>query len=879
MAAETPMMKQYRQLKSQYQDAILFFRLGDFYEMFEQDALMAVEILGITLTARSKGEDKIPMCGIPYHSAARYIALLNKAGKRVAICEQVSDPNLKGIVERQVVRVITPGTTLDDNLLNQKAANYLCAWKGLTLAFADISTGDLQVISLDSQKEVEAELSKIQPIELLHWEMEEKMQRKIKGRFADINFYAMPVLNDEEVRSICGTLPNLLEGNWQKEQLVALAMLLKYVQDTQKTDISHVQEVKLINKQNLLPLDEATIRNLELIESLREKNQEGSLLQVLDKTVTSTGARLLKQVLVSPLKTITEIEKRQQVIGFFLKEQNLLLDLREQLRMMGDLERMIGRLSLASGNARDLRGVAKAQRTIQKVFAMLFPLNHPQITEILSGVELLNDIVELIEKVIVEEPPFSIKDGGMIAKGYHSELDELKAISSSGKNFIIEMQAREIARTGISSLKIKYNKVFGYYIEISNANLKQVPEDYVRKQTLVNAERFSTPELKEYESKVLGAEEKIVVLEEQIFEAVKQLVLAKSRELKNNAQAIAWLDVLSTQSLVAWENHYVKPEIGLNDELKISQGRHPVIEKLNPTDRFIANDLELNDNEHLMLITGPNMGGKSTYLRQTAIIVLMAHLGFFVPAESAKIPLTDRIFSRVGASDNLVRGQSTFWLEMEETAYILANATPKSLVILDEIGRGTSTFDGVSLAWGIMEYLHNQIQAKTLFASHYHELINLAEELPRAANYSVQVQESEQGVVFLYQIARGGINKSYGLEVAKLAGIPAIVLQRAKEILADLEAEKIGIEKEYSLAKLTGSEDIATKNRPVSENYINSTDPDLEKLQQEYDQLQRKQQRITSDLAAIDINQLTPLQAMQKLQSLIEENHKFAPND
>jgi DNA mismatch repair protein MutS len=581
---------------------------------------------------------------------------------------------------------------------------------------------------------------------------------------------------------------------------------------------------------------------------------------VLDKTVTNAGGRMLRKLIVQPLVNKAAIENRLEMVGYLKDAQGLLLDLRGALKEIFDIERMLGRLSLSSGNARDLRGIANSFAAVKELKNLLTGVEQKNLQGINGQINALEDMVFELKNALKEELPVSVKEGGIIRDGFHAELDEYRSLSKTGKDFIQAMQIREIARTGINSLKVKYNRVFGYYIEISKANLKQVPEDYDRKQTLVNAERFSTPELKEYEEKVLTAEEKICTIEAQLFEELRTKVLEKTAEIKHSAQAIAYLDVISTFALVSWENKYVRPAIGENYALEIVAGRHPVIEKLNPTDRFISNDLKLDEQENLMLITGPNMGGKSTYLRQTALIVLMAHLGCFVPAERATINLVDRIFTRVGASDNLVKGQSTFWVEMEETAGILAGAGRKSLLILDEIGRGTSTFDGVSIAWGIMEYIHNQIGAKTLFASHYHELIGLAEKLPQAVNFSVKVEENEQdGVVFLYKIGRGGVDKSYGIEVAKLAGLPQQVVERAREILKDLEGEKIG--ENVNQLKMDLGQNRVHQNIDV-EQMTESFGFEGWKIRNE------KLAGLENQLKEMNIDQLTPIDALVKLQKI-----------
>lgn len=852
------------------------FRLGDFYEMFDKDALLASEILGITLTSRNKGEDKMPMCGVPYHAANNYIAKLIRAGKKVAICDQVSDPTLPGIVKREVVRIITPGTTLDENLLENKQANFLASLvmgeNGFSLAWADLSTGELMVRNEEKVANLTAILSQFKPAELL---VDGKdIVAKLRQVFPGMMIEESGQLEDFE--KICAEhfgvnkLEELGENNLvgqNKSSLKALAYLIKYLQNTQKTELNHLKEVKVSEPDQLMFLDDSTIRNLEILENQREKKSAGSLLSVLDKTVTNAGGRMLRKIIVQPLVNKLGIENRLEMVGYLKAHQGDLLDLRGALKEVLDIERMLGRLSLSSGNARDLRGIANSLSAVKTVKNLLSGIEQNGLRKIEGEIKSLEGIVASLSTALKDELPVAVKEGGMIRDGFNAELDDYRQLSKTGKDFIQAMQIREVARTGINSLKVKYNRVFGYYIEISKANLKQVPEDYDRKQTLVNAERFSTPELKEYEEKVLTAEEKIYSLEERLFEELRAMVLAKTTEIKQTAQAIAYLDVISTFALISWENKYCRPEIGENYLLEIIGGRHPVIEKLNPTDRFISNDLKLDESENLMLITGPNMGGKSTYLRQTALIVLMAHLGCFVPAEKATINLVDRIFTRVGASDNLVKGQSTFWVEMEETAGILAGAGGESLLILDEIGRGTSTFDGVSIAWGIMEYIHNQIGAKTLFASHYHELIGLADKLPQAVNFSVKVEENEQdGVVFLYKIGRGGVDKSYGIEVAKLAGLPLEVVKRAREILQDLEGEKIG--ENLNQLKMDLGTERSHQNLNSDEQKAIAHDLAEGFGYESWRKQNSKLLELESQLKQTDIDQLTPLEALLKLQKI-----------
>lgn len=861
MKALTPMMQQYLQIKEQAKDCILFFRLGDFYEMFDQDAIKASEILGITLTARNKGENKVDMCGVPFHSATNYIAKLTREGYKVAICEQVSDPKLPGIVKREIIKIITPGTTLDENILEDKRSNYLMTIAhdnsfqklDLALALIEISTGEFLTIKIENEEDLNFQFLKYKPKEVIYNENLKDYLQKYQETFKDIYWHIEEknITEEDIFKHFEDNINDYLNLSFAEKEAVNLA--LSFLADTQKTLIgkSSLKHLKKLsqNHNRTMILDDNTITNLEILENLKEKKLEGSLLYILDKTSTSCGGRLIKKMIIEPLNNIEEINERLNLIDHLIAHQKIILDLQQLLKGVLDIERIIGRLSLGSSNARDMRGLINSFERIRKIKNYLKENSDIFFNKIGIKINLVEDLFKLLNQAIVDEAPFSIKEGGMIKEGFDQKLDELKSITREGKNYIQSLQAREIQKTGINSLKVKFNRVFGYFIEISNANLAQVPSDYTRKQTLANAERFTTPELKDYEEKVLTAEEKLNELEYQIFEELRFKIIENTEDIKNTSKQIAYLDVINSLALVSWENRYIKPQISDGFDLKIEGGRHPVIEKLNVQDQFVPNDTELNNQQKLILITGPNMGGKSTYLRQNAIVVLMAHLGMYVPAKFAQIPLVDRIFTRVGASDNLVKGQSTFWIEMSETAAILKYATNKSLIILDEIGRGTSTFDGVSIAWGIMEYIHNEIQAKTLFASHYHELIKLADGLENASNYSVKVEEKDQdGVVFLYKINQGGINKSYGIEVAKLAGLPKQVIERSKEILRDLEREEIGI---HSLEK--NNTQSMMKFEQLNEREIQYSD----RLHQNLEKIKE-----------LNLNNLTPIDALNFLNDI-----------
>lgn len=811
------------------------FRLGDFYEMFFEDALIASKILQITLTARNKGtEHKAPMCGIPYHALDNYLSKLTRAGKKVAICDQITAPDGQGIVQREVMRVVTPGTTFDENILDTKANNYVACVvadkTGFGLAFADITTGEFRVTELSNVKDLESEFMRIKPAECI---CPENLTSQINALFKCSVFpFEYFGEAEKEINDQFG-LKSLKVFGIEEKKLAVLSsgMLLRYLKETQKTDLAHIQKILFYELSEFMPLSDSLIRNLELFYTNREAKKEGSLIWVLDQTVTSMGGRMLRNWLLHPLLSTEKICERLDKVEIFVKDSTLLREIRNVLSKIFDIERLLSRLCLGTGNARDLLAMKESLNVL------------PELKNLLAGhfheieIELLPELTALIERAIIEEPPAITRDGGMIKDGFNKELDELRNISSEGKTFIKNLQEREIKRTGISSLKVKFNNVFGYYIEISKANLHSVPDDYTRKQTLVNAERFITPELKEYEEKVLNAEDKIKELEYELFYQVRMEVVKELKKIQNVAKTVATLDVLSNLAYVATKNNYCKPAI-VESGIEILAGRHPVVEQMNMAKDFVANDCKMDDSRNFLLITGPNMGGKSTFLRQVALIVLMAQIGSYVPAGSAKIGLCDRIFTRVGASDNLTGGESTFMVEMTEAAYILNNATARSLIILDEIGRGTSTYDGVSIAWAIVEFVHDQIGAKTLFATHYHELIELVDRLARAHNLSVAVRENaEEGVVFLYKVVEGGVDKSYGIEVAKLAGLPGSVVSRARGVLDELETRHI-------------------KKTRVS--------PDQIELFKE----DRQHSGIVAELKNLDINKLTPLEALQKLSEM-----------
>jgi DNA mismatch repair protein MutS len=866
MANLTPMLKQYYALKDKHPGSILFFRLGDFYEMFGKDAQKASKILNITLTARNKGtENETPMCGIPYHAAEGYIAKLTKAGEKVAICEQITSPSGEGIVERDVVRIITPGTTLDTNILANNQNNFLVSVvnkdKKWGIAFVDLTTGEFKLTELKTFDDIFNELNRILPTEIIITpDLNDNLEIKTKlEQIANLNLFypAMFKEADESLKNHF-KVKSLQSFGIENQPLgiQAAGNLINYLQDTQKTALEHINKLSQYNISDYMILDESTIRNLELIYTYQFFEEKGSLLSVIDQTQTGMGGRLLRNWLLHPLINLEKIQLRLDVVDEFFNNLDLREQLKKELKNISDIERLIGRLGCKRTNARDLLNLKTSLEIIPEIKKVLKSCNSKLLKQSIKNLDEHQDIVTLIDKAICEDPSLLITDGGMIAEGYNKELDELRKISTSGKGWITELQQKESARTGISTLKVKFNKVFGYYIEVSNSNLNQVPDNYTRKQTLVNAERFVTPELKEYETKVLGAEEKIQELEQKLFWEIRDQVAKQFKQIQNTAQIIALLDVLLSFTNVALTNNYIKPQVNDSDILEIKNGRHPVIESIQTQESYVPNDSNFNHTDHqLILLTGPNMSGKSSYLRQTALIILLAQIGCFVPCESASIGVTDRIFTRVGASDNLIRGQSTFMVEMQEAANILNNATHKSFIVLDELGRGTSTFDGVSIAWAIVEYIYKNIKAKTLFATHYHELIDMVEKLDKAKNYSVSVKETDTGVIFLRKIIPGGIDRSYGIEVAKLAGLPKALTDRAYQILDELEAElHIPNGSAVTLSSVEGSADPTESDGSTKLTMTDSV--------------------FSQELDKIDLDNLTPIEALKKLKELKDKTLK-----
>ncbi|MFA5035055.1 MAG: DNA mismatch repair protein MutS [Candidatus Margulisiibacteriota bacterium] len=820
MADLTPMMKQYQEIKAQHKDEILFYRLGDFYEMFFDDALLASRELDLTLTGRGKDDNRMPMCGIPYHAAEGYLAKLIEKGYKVAICEQVEDPKLAkdSVVKREVIRIVTPGTVNEPSMLSAKANNYLLAVnqdKGkYGLAYVDSTTGEFKLTGFNSLDGLLDEVRRIAPVELLVSDLFEpegaaalkELRLKSQSTFKDIYDSETAVRKIKEQFNL-----HSLESfglNEDEVSLGAAAAILDYLRETQKTTLRQIGALKKYQVGDYMFIDNVTRRNLELTQTARDKSHQGSLLWVIDRTKTPMGGRLLRQWLVQPLLNLAEIERRLDAVETFTKDAILRSELAAALDKVFDVERLTGKVATGTAHPRDLAALKESLLQLPLIEKVVQPLASLAgfVAPIKATQTIRQAVVELIGNAIVSDPPFTIKEGGIIKDGYHAELDELKKGSRGGKQWIAELEASERKRTGIKSLKVGYTKVFGYFIEVTNSNLDQVPSDYIRKQTLVNAERFITPELKDRETMILNAEVRTKELEYQLFTEVRTKVAEHTRQLQSLAAALASLDVLLSLAEAAVENKYCRPSFTDQKELAIKQGRHPVVEKMLGEFKFVANDTELNEARRFLLITGPNMGGKSTYMRQTALISLLAQIGSFVPAASAKLCLIDRIFTRIGAMDDIYSGQSTFMLEMTETANIVNNATERSLVILDEIGRGTSTFDGMSIAAAVAEHIHARIGALTLFATHYHEITQLADKHPGMVNVNVTVRDQNGEITFLRVIAEGPADKSYGIQVAKLAGIPAEVLKRAEEIYATLEMVEndLGAEKKKSLRKKHG---------------------------------------------------------------------------
>jgi DNA mismatch repair protein MutS len=859
----TPMFRQYHAVKQQYPDVLLLFRMGDFYELFGEDAEVAARELELTLTSREAGKGKrIPMCGVPYHAVEKYLARLIKKGFRAAICDQVEDPKAaKGLVQREVTRVVTPGTVLEDAMLERGEHNFLVALDRsegrVGLAAVDVSTGDFLVTEFgDGDGSLADELARIRPAEcLLAAELhDDPAVRELVDGFAAavVRVEEEPYRSQSPAQRLAAHFGvSSLRGYGCEDMapaVAAAACILDYLRDNHFATLSHLSGITTYSTRDYMVLDAATRRNLELTQTIRTGSREGSVLALIDRTVTPMGARLCRQWLLQPLLDLTRINDRLDAVEELLGEPAMREALTGELRKAHDIERLVSRAAAGTANARDLRALCGSLRRLPAVLDALGAAQSPLLTRLAAEVDPLEDVAGLIDEVVVDDPPAQLNEGGIIRPGVSADLDELRSASASGKGWIAALETSERNRTGIKSLKVGYNQVFGYYIEVSRPNLHLVPDDYIRKQTLVSAERFVTPALKEQEAKVLGAEEKIAEIEYELFTKLRENVAAEASRVLKTARALAQVDVLAGFAVVAVENAYTKPTVHDGDGLTISEGRHPVVEGTLTDRQFVPNDALLDCGARRMtILTGPNMAGKSTYLRQVALIALMAQIGCFVPARAAKIGLVDRIFTRVGAMDDLATGQSTFMVEMNETANILHNATPRSLIVLDEIGRGTSTFDGLSIAWAVAEYIIQRVGAKTLFATHYHHLNELAEIMEGVVNCRVAVKESGDSVTFLYKIIAGGTDRSYGIEVGRLAGLPPQVIERAQQVLRTLESDApSGVAPRAS--------DAAAVGPPVQLRLFEAA-PDP----------------LIQSLKALDIDSMTPLDALTWLSKAREE--------
>lgn len=870
ISALSPMMQEYVKKKAQYKDCILFYRLGDFYEMFFQDALTVTKELELTLTGKDCGlEERAPMCGVPFHAAETYINRLIEKGYKVAICEQVEDPKkAKGLVKREVIRVVTPGTTLDAASLDESRNNYLMsvvATEGrFGCAIADITTGDCFLTEVDKPQKLLDEINKFVPAEIIcndAFFMSGVDTDDLKNRLGICVFPLDAWYFDD---SLCKrTLMehfhvNALEGLGIQDYdsgVIASGALFLYLQETQKSALSHMAGIRPYAAEKFMLIDSSSRRNLELVETLREKNKRGSLLWVLDKTKTAMGARTLRSYVEQPLIDAEKINERLEALEELNQSPMLRDEIREYLNPVYDLERLISRISYQSANPRDLIAFSSSLEMLPYIRQIIKDFKSPLLTKICEDMDPLEDIAQLIRSAIVEEPPLAQKDGGIIREGYNSDVDKFRRSRTDGKKWLTELEARERERTGIKNLKIKYNRVFGYSLEVTNSSKDLVPENYIRKQTLTNAERYVTQELKDLEDMILGAEDKLYALEYELFCDVRDKVGAEVVRIQKTAKAVAALDVFASLALVAQRNNFVRPKINENGVLDIKNGRHPVVEQMIENDMFIANDTYLdNQKKRISIITGPNMAGKSTYMRQTALIVLMAQIGSFVPAEKANIGIVDRIFTRVGASDDLASGQSTFMVEMTEVANILRNATSRSLLILDEIGRGTSTFDGLAIAWAVIEHISDTklCGAKTLFATHYHELTELEGKIPGVNNYCIAVKEKGDDIVFLRKIVKGGADKSYGIQVARLAGVPDPVIRRAKELVEELsDADITAAVKDLTAPK---------KKQKIVYDQVDMAQMSLFDTVQDND--------IVEEIKNLDMSHLTPMEAMNILYNL-----------
>jgi DNA mismatch repair protein MutS len=879
MAQITPMMQQYLEIKNNYKDCLLFYRLGDFYEMFFEDAITCSKELEITLTGKNCGqEERAPMCGIPYHAVDGYLNKLINKGYKVAICEQVEDPKqAKGIVKRDVIRIVTPGTNLNTQALDESKNNYLMSIVHTINAFGisivDITTGDYYVTEVDTERKLLDEITKFSPTEIIcndsfyvcGIDLEDLRNRLGIAISALEPWYFDEALCNRNLMEHfkVGALEGLGLGDYTIG-IIAAGSIMQYLYETQKNSLEHLTSLTPYVTSKYMLLDSSTRRNLELVETLREKQKRGSLLWVLDKTKTAMGARLLRNYMEQPLIDEDKINERLDAITELNENMISREELREYLNPIYDLERLISKVSYKSANPRDLISFQSSLSMLPHIKFLLKSFESKSLKELYEQLDVLEDMADLIKNAIVEEPPFTVREGGIIKENYNAEVDKLRKAKSEGKNWLAELEAKEKENTNIKNLRIKYNKVFGYYLEVTNSYQNLVPENWIRKQTLANAERYTTPELKELEDIILGAEDKLYALEYNLFNEIRDTIAEEVKRIQKTAKAIAGIDVFTSLAYVAERNNYIRPQINDQGIIDIKEGRHPVVEKMINHDLFVSNDTYLNNKEkRVSIITGPNMAGKSTYMRQTALIVLMAQIGSFVPAKDANIGVVDRIFTRVGASDDLASGQSTFMVEMTEVANILRNATKKSLLILDEIGRGTSTFDGLSIAWAVVEHISNPklLGAKTLFATHYHELTELEGKLDSVNNYCIAVKEQGEDIIFLRKIVKGGADKSYGIQVAKLAGVPDSVLKRAREIADELsihDATNVVIEKNLD-AHLSGSQKKSDKKEKEDMLQLSIFDAF---------QNQPASEDILIELRDMNLGMMTPIDALNKLYHL-----------
>jgi DNA mismatch repair protein MutS len=860
----TPLMEQYLAIKAKHPDKILLYRMGDFYETFYEDAKKISKILGIALTKRSHGKTAdVPLAGFPYHALDAYLPKLIQSQNKVAICEQVEDPKLaKTVVKREVIEIVTPGTTLSDKVLDQNSNNYLASvfisGQMAGISYCDISTGEFYLSEVNLERMLDY-FQQISPREVLvsnrdYEQLKRLFDKRVEAVITKLDEWIFQRAYGYEILTEHFKTPNLKGFGIEDSQLgiISSGATLHYVKENYFSKINHISKISFLQLNDYMILDYTTQRNLEITSNILLGNREGTLLSILDKTITPMGGRLLKRWITHPLIRSEKVESRLDKVEAFAEQNKLRKEIRKLFDDISDLERLLGRISTSRASPRDLISLKNSLMLIQPLISLLEEQKFNILKSNISEFQGVDEAIDLIGNAVTEDPPQNITDGGIIKEGFNSELDELRVVSKEGKNWLIDLQKKERENTKISSLKLGYNKVFGYYFEVTRVHQNKVPDYFIRKQTLVNAERYITPELKEYEEKILGAEEKIAILEHQLFQEIRDKMMQFAEPIQKNSELISELDCLTAFAEVAQTNHYTKPSYEDNQRIFIKGGRHPVVEELLPPDKsFIENDTDLdNHTTQIMILTGPNMAGKSTYLRQVGLISLMGQIGSFVPAQEAQLSIVDRIFTRVGASDNLAFGESTFLVEMLETANILNNASPRSLVILDEIGRGTSTFDGLSIAWAVTEFLHNEkrIAAKTLFATHYHELTELEMLYPRIKNYRVLVQEYEDSVIFLRKIERGGIDNSYGIHVAQMAGLPKQVIERAKEVLFNLESEELSKNHYPKLAaRQSGSE--------------------VDRNQLSFIELMRKSP-VEKELENMNIEKLTPLEALIKLNEL-----------